>query len=462
MKINELRLPVRASLAQGASNAFIKLLSFVFTGIFTRLILPNQYGTYSLYVSYLSIFTVILTLEMHGTVLYRALQRFGNTPSVLSYSYSLFVILFIIISLPLFFILRLSSLPQVLIPVLILQIFFDTTVTFFLSKYRYAYSFKVYVSVNIAISLLTYLLSFAFIILFGEGEMGRMYGMLFALLPFGLFFLVKIFNDGKGVYKKELWRYLFLASLPMTVHHISLALLSGADKVIIESTLGRVPLAKYSLMYSAGVLLSFFTNAINSVFSPWVLRKIRAGQHKSIIEVSNKLCLFIGMLTLIFLSLAPEVISILAPNEYRDALFAMYPIALSVLPMFLTTILVISETFYEKRLISIISSPIAAALNIVLNILTLRRFGIMAAALITFISYLALFLLHAISLRAYKITLTLSIKRALLYIAAFSLASALIAFLSVSLLARILVIFAIIMLALPSVKPIKKMIFEPT
>ncbi len=461
MKLKELRLPARASLIQGAGNALIKLFSFVFTGIFTRLILPSQYGTYSLYISYLSIFTVILTLEMHGTVLYSALQRFGNTPAVLSSSYSLFVLVFILLSSFLLIFLPLSSLPNELIPLLLLQIFFDTTVTFFLSKYRYVYGYKVYVSVNILISVITYTLSLIFIIVFGRGEMGRMYGMLLAILPFGISFIVKIFKDGRAVYDKGLWRYLFISSLPMTVHHISLALLSGADKVIVEDTLGKIALSKYSLVYSLGVILSFFTNAINSVYSPWVLRKIRAGKHSQIRDVSGKLCLFIGMLTLIFLSLVPEALGILAPAEYNDAIFAVYPIALSVLPMFLTTILVISETFYEKRLISIISSPIAAALNITLNILSLEKFGIMGAALVTLVSYLILFLLHALLIKRYHLPLTVSVKGALLYILLFSVSAALIAFLSVSILARILAIVAIIMLALPSVRPIKKMIFEP-
>ena len=136
MKFSELRLPARAGIVQGIGNVIIKLFSFASTGIFTRLILPNEYGTYALYTSYLAIFTVMLTLEMHGTVFYGTLQRFGDTKKSLASAYGLFCAVFVPFALILFLLLPYSSLPRELIPVLIAQIFVDTTITFFLSKYR--------------------------------------------------------------------------------------------------------------------------------------------------------------------------------------------------------------------------------------------------------------------------------------------------------------------------------------
>jgi FlaA1/EpsC-like NDP-sugar epimerase len=140
---------------------------------------------------------------MHGTVFYGALQRFGDTKKTLVSAYGLFCAVFIPFALILFFLLPFSSLPKELIPVLVAQIFVDTTVTFFLSKYRYRYRYKVYVSINIIISALTYIISLILITLFDLREMGRMYGMLFAALPFAALFFVNIISSFKNLYDKH-------------------------------------------------------------------------------------------------------------------------------------------------------------------------------------------------------------------------------------------------------------------
>jgi O-antigen/teichoic acid export membrane protein len=369
---------------------------------------------------------------------------------------------FIPFSLILFFLLPFSSLPKELIPVLVAQIFVDTTVTFFLSKYRYRYRYKVYVSINIIISALTYIISLILITLFDLREMGRMYGMLFAALPFAALFFVNIISSFKNLYDKRIWRYILLMSLPNTVHHISLALLSGADKLIIEMYLGKTELSKYSIAYSLGLVLSFVTNTVNTVFAPWVLRKIRAGQCQRVREVNGKIFYCLSLLTLSFMALAKELLSLLAPSGYANAVYLIYPIALSVLPMFLTTTLVISETFYQKRMISLVASPLTAFLNIVLNFVFIRSFGLLFAAIITPTCYLILFLLHTLLIKLCKLPLVVSVRSSVVYIALFSLLAVLIAFLTVSLLSRILIILALILMLLPSIGPIKRMLLEPT
>ena len=70
-----------------ASNFASRALTFLFTPIFIRLLSPEEYGIYSLFVSLMGIFTVFVTFEISGSVLYRGIAKFDeNGESFLSCS----------------------------------------------------------------------------------------------------------------------------------------------------------------------------------------------------------------------------------------------------------------------------------------------------------------------------------------------------------------------------------------
>ena len=67
--------PARASAAYTAISLFSKACAFVFTPIFTRLLTAEEYGEFSLFLSCLSLLTVVGGLELSGGVITRAYQR---------------------------------------------------------------------------------------------------------------------------------------------------------------------------------------------------------------------------------------------------------------------------------------------------------------------------------------------------------------------------------------------------
>ena len=80
-----LRLPARASLWYVLSSAAARGVSMLGTPIFTRLLSPEEYGLYPLFNLWLGLFFAFATLELTGSALYRALQRFeGERAQVLS------------------------------------------------------------------------------------------------------------------------------------------------------------------------------------------------------------------------------------------------------------------------------------------------------------------------------------------------------------------------------------------
>ena len=57
-------LPAKATLWFFIGNIFQKGIAFISTPIFTRLMSTNDFGAYNFYLSWLSIFTVLLTLRL--------------------------------------------------------------------------------------------------------------------------------------------------------------------------------------------------------------------------------------------------------------------------------------------------------------------------------------------------------------------------------------------------------------
>ena len=94
--------------------------------------------------------------------------------------------------------------------------------------------------------------------------------------------------------------------------------------------------------------------------------------------------------------ISPELVRLLGPEEYREGTVLIPIIIVSYIFQFMYTLLV-NVQFYEKKNYYVpIGTTIAAALNIVLNIIFIPRYGYQAAAVTTLISYIVLFILHYI------------------------------------------------------------------
>ena len=69
-------MPARASVWYTVCGVIERGVGFIFTPIFTRALTPEEYGLYPLYVSFMSLFTIVITLELSGNIIYRGLSKY--------------------------------------------------------------------------------------------------------------------------------------------------------------------------------------------------------------------------------------------------------------------------------------------------------------------------------------------------------------------------------------------------
>jgi O-antigen/teichoic acid export membrane protein len=136
------------------------------------------------------------------------------------------------------------------------------------------------------------------------------------------------------------------------------------------------------------LVLNFVLNAINDAYVPWLYRNLKAKNTADSPKVANIIAVLMAVLLLGVIGLAPELIHLLAGAQYAEAVWAVGPVAVSVLLLFYSQLFINIQFYYEQKGMLVFASLGAAILNIGLNALMIPRFGFLAAAYTTLASYL--------------------------------------------------------------------------
>ena len=196
--------------------------------------------------------------------------------------------------------------------------------------------------------------------------------------------------------------------LPTIVNGVSYWVVTSVDRYIIGFFLGVLFVGYYAPAYSIAMLLMFFIIPISFVLSA-VLPKFfddnNINEVKNYLSHSLKYYLLIMIPAVFGISiLSRQLLTVLSTNEIATNAYFVVPfIAVSILLYGVTSLISHVLLLVKKtRLIAIIWA-IAAFLSIGLNVIFIPIFGIIAAAVITLISYLcALILIWHFAFKEFK------------------------------------------------------------
>ena len=370
------RLPAKAGAWYVASSAVIKLCGMSATPYFTRVMSPEEYGRYSLYMSWLAMLSVLTTLGLGGSAIYRGMQKLDSRGNKILSSalglalssialFSLFAILF-----P-HGVSRLLGLPLQMVYLLILQIALDSVITLYLSRSRYVYGYRLVIGVNVGSAILALGVSML-LSRFAEStaEM-RAAALLFATAIFALPLLIAAIFRERRIFSKNVWAFLLRFNLPLLPHLLAGTLMTNMDKVLISRIVGESAVAGFSVAYSLGAGMSFITTGLISALSPWIMRKIAQGKQDRVADVTLKLSALVAVGSLGVLTLAPEVLAFLAPSSYSSALPSVYPITITAAVSFISSVTATALIRAERTGLLSLCSIVGAAVNVAANLLLL-------------------------------------------------------------------------------------------
>lgn len=390
---SELNQTAKATLWFIFCSIIQKAILIITTPIFTRLLTTEQYGEYTMYTSWLQIFTIVATLRLNGGGFNKAMSKYPERRD--DYVASLQTITTILTAglLIIYFLLRdpinsFTELSTIVTAGMLVELVFSSAINFWTIRNRYEYKYKAVVFVTILIAFSNVLVGLIAVLLTSEakGTARVLSCIVVQVIIGGVIYFLNYRKAHKPV-DRELIRYALWFSIPLLPHYFSMYVLEQSDRIMIQKMCGISYAALYGVAYSAGLLLKIVTESITNALVPWMYEKL---EKKDISAIRKKfLPIFyavIAMLSL-FICFAPDIIMILAGEKYREAIYVIPPVTASIFFIFIYTIFANIEFFYEMKKFTMYISMGGAVLNLILNYLLIKAFGFVAAAYTTLICY---------------------------------------------------------------------------
>ena len=464
-KLTPLKVPAKASLWYIISAGIARGIGALSVPIFTRLLSPEEFGVFSLYYSWLGIFTVVVSLEITGSVIYRGFQRFEDkkdefASATLGLLGAIFVG-FCALYFAFFGIIEnFIGLSLSVSVFMFVEIIGTEVASLYLAKAKFEYKYKAVSAINIISAILIPFSAIVLILLTKIRSEARIYASSILTLAIAIPLLILVLRKSDKLYSKEMWWYLIKRSIPLLPHYFAVSLILRAAEISIGRNYGTASLGQYSVAMSVGMILTVVTGGILSALTPWIMRKIREGGIDKIREFLLLLTRALLLLALLVLAAAPEILSILAAEEYRSAISCIYPLEIAAVLSFLSGAIISASAYYERGAFSSLASVSAATVSVVLSFIVLPRTDYRLAGIFALASYLIMALFSSFIFKRLSGEYPINIKKTLLILLlSVAYATVLYAFRDV-IMSRIFLALPIISLLLISAKDIYEKIKE--
>lgn len=392
-KYSNLSAPVKASMWFTVCNIVQKGISFLTTPIFTRLLTTEQYGEFTLYSSWYQIISIFATLNLFYGVYNNGMTKYSDsrkqfTSSIQGLSTTVTIILFLIYIVSYEFWNELIGLSTLYMVAMFIELLFVPAYNFWSAGQRYDYKYKSLIAVSLFIAIGSPLLGIIAVINTEYKAEARILTLVVIQILVGAIFYIYNLKEGKRVFDKFYWKYALCFNLPLIPHYLSSIILGHSDRIMIANMVGKSEAALYGVAYNVALMMNIVTSAINNSFTPYMYKELKKENYEGIKKNSNLLIMFVGIISLITITLGPEIIMIIASPEYKDAMWVIPPIAASIYFMFLYPIFSNVEFYFDKTIYIMVASCFGAVLNIGLNYILLPNFGYYVAGYTTLFCYM--------------------------------------------------------------------------
>lgn len=398
---NNLSIELKSSLWYMACNLLQKCIGVISIPILTRLLSTSEYGLYSVFLAWLQVFEIPVTLRLSWGSYIVGLTKFNNdrerySSSLLSLSYIITTIFLVFYLLFYEFVNNVTGLSIEITLAIFAILYTSPAISFWCGLQKVCMRYKQMVIVTIFISLFIPLIGFCFIIndIFSTKYLGMIYSRFFVQGAIALTITFLFYKASFAIYNKKYWKFALSMNLPLVPYYYSLVLLAASAKIMIQNIIGSAEAGIYSVAYSAAMVMTLLNSSLNSTIQPWLFKKIKEKNFDGISKILSISILFVAIVNLMLIAFAPEAVAFFAPPQYYEAIWIIPPIAASVVVMFVYQHFVNIEFYFEETNRIALASIGAAILNITLNYLLLPEFGYFITGYIMLISYIIFALVH--------------------------------------------------------------------
>lgn len=392
-KYKKIPITVKASVCYTICSIIQKSISFLTVPLFTKMLTTEEYGQFSIYQSWLNIIMIFVTLSLHGGVFNNAMMKYekdrnGFIASMQGLVFCLCGVWFIIYYLGRNFWNSILELPTILVIVMFIQMAFQPSMSFWSGKQRYEYKYKNFVIVTLLLAIINPIVGILAVLTFNQKGYARILSDSGVIIAISFILCLYNFIKGKKFFNKEYWKYALTFNIPLIPYYISQMLFTQSDRIMIGKMVSDGKAGIYSLAVNCSMVLSFVLTAIESSFIPWLYNNIKNKEYKSIKKIGNQLLMLVGVALLGMTLIGPELVWLMAPPEYQEAIWVIPPVVGGLLFLFEAKLFVGIEFYYENKRGLVHASILSAVVNIGLNYLLIPRFGFVVAGYTTLIAYI--------------------------------------------------------------------------
>lgn len=387
-----------------SAGIFTRALSFISVPIFTRLLLPNEYGILAIFSTITSIFAILLGFNIHGAVARYYYEKSDDFAEFFG-SNLLFVLFFNFFAISLMYLFK-DSIANffVIIPYLFIIAIFISALTIpsnmYLAYLQASKKSKKFSLISINKGILSLIVSITWVYLLKENRYyGKVYSSLLIAIMFAVYMIYNLRKLSKINFKLEHIKYSIRFGVPLILHALSGFILAFSDRIIINQLTGSQNTGLYSFAYNVGMVMNIVIMAMNKSWVPIFYENLANKDFKKIDNLAYNYSKYIYFAAIGLILFSKEIVSLMAAEKYHTALPIVPIIVIGYVGVFLYT-LYGNYSFYRKKtgLISI-ATLFAGGINIGLNYWLIPIYGYVAAAYTTLISYFLLFLFHFLNVK---------------------------------------------------------------
>ncbi|MCD8377797.1 MAG: oligosaccharide flippase family protein [Candidatus Gastranaerophilales bacterium] len=403
-KYHNMSQNVKAAFWYTFCNILQNGISVITVPIFTRIMSTEDYGIYSIYISWYTVFSVFTTLNLHYYVFNRGMVKYEDDRDGFVSSLQYLGVLSTTIVALVCYVLRgeitsLSGLSGTMFVLMFVELYTIAPMNYWMTRNRHEYKYKEVVIVTIAKTLSVPLLGILLIYIMEDDALARIISTVFITAILGLYFATGIIKKSPKPNIKKYWKYALSFNLPLLPHFLSTNILNQSDRIMISNMVGSSQAGIYSVAYSAGMILLIINTAINQTIVPWLYEKLKNRDYSNISRTFNFLLVIVFTVNIVLILFAREIIFIMAPADYYEAVWIIPPVAASVYFIFLYTLFSNLTYYFEDTKYVSFLSVIIAVLNVVLNYIFIGKFGYIAAGFTTLFCYICFSVCHYIVMR---------------------------------------------------------------
>lgn len=398
-KYKNIPIPAKAAIWLTFCEFIKKGISVITVPVFTRILTAAQYGQVSVFISWQNIIILFTSLSLHTGVFNTAMMKYKNkhdavVSAYLGLSMLLTMALFCFFKLYENDVSNLLTMKPVYINLLFLHLFVAPAYNLWLAQKRFEYHYVTAVLYSLAFGVLGPLIAYWAIIHSQDKLYARIASMTIVEAVFFGILAIIIFIKGKVFFKKEYWIDALRVNIPLIPYFLSGIILNQADRIMISSINGKSDAGLYSVVYSGAMIFQVITSCVNSAIIPWQYNKLNDNREIESRHTINTVLVLVAGMSVLFMEIAPELMKILAPQEYYEAVSMLPVLITSAFFIFLFTLFSNVELYFEKSIYAATASCIIAGLNVLLNYLLLPCYGYEAAAYTTLFCYFVCVVIH--------------------------------------------------------------------